>query len=230
MKPILIIQNCAIESAGTIPEYFNRQGISYQVFHSYTGNEFPELDNFEAVINLGCPISVTEYLQYEFLKKLYAYVGNIVRTNKPYLGICYGGQVLAKVLGASVEPNKVKEIGRYDVQLTPEGQIDPLFRNIPEEFQVFHWHGDTFKIPFGATLLATAKDCKNQAFRKNKAVGIQFHFEADINEIPKWCDAYDFELAEIGKTKEEVITSYQEKFDVIKSYNFQFLENFLSTI
>ena len=70
----------------------------------------------------------------------------------------------------------------------------------------------------------------NQAFRKNKAVGIQFHFEADINEIPKWCDAYDFELAEVGKTKEEVITSYQEKSDLIKSYNFQFLENFLSTI
>ncbi len=229
MKPILIIQNCKIESAGTILDYFNQKGISYTLFHAYTNSEFPDLENFDAVISLGCPHSVTSYRQHQFLLKLYAYVVQIVRINKPYLGICFGAQILAKVLGASVEPNEVKEIGTYNMTLTEDGKKDYIFNNIKDNFSAFQWHGDKFKIPFGATLLATSADCTNQAFRKNNAVGIQFHFEADINEIPSWCDTYADELSEFGKTKEEIITAYQKKFEKIKTDNFRLLENFLST-
>ncbi|HDL02189.1 MAG TPA: hypothetical protein ENH23_08165, partial [candidate division Zixibacteria bacterium] len=70
MKPILIIQNCKIESAGTILDYFNQKGISYTVFHSYNNNDFPDVENYEAVINLGCPHSVIEYQQHQFVQKL----------------------------------------------------------------------------------------------------------------------------------------------------------------
>ncbi len=230
MKPILIIQNCAIESGGTILDYFNQKAISYQVFHSHTNAEFPDVENFEAVICLGCPHSVATNMEHAYLRSLYSYVTNIVRENKPYLGICFGSQILAKVLGASVAPNKVKEIGTYKMTLTQDGKQDALFDGISEKFFAFHWHGDTFQIPFGAIHLATSEDCKNQAFRKNRAYGIQFHFEADINEVPKWCDAYAEELAKFGKTKDEIISSYQEKFESVKADNFQLLENFLKTI
>ncbi len=230
MKPILIIQNCAIESAGTILDYFNQNGISYTVFHSYNNNDFPDVENFEAVINLGCPHSVTEYQQHQFLQKLYSYVANIVRIDKPYLGICFGAQILAKVLGASVVPNNVKEIGTYKIALTKDGIKDSLFQNIPAQFQAFQWHGDRFKIPFGAALLATSTDCPNQAFRKNRAVGIQFHFEADIQEVPTWCNAYMNELQKFGKTKDEIISAYKEYFENIKTNNFQLLKNFISEI
>ncbi len=230
MKPILIIQNCQIESAGTILDYCNQNGIQNQVFHSYYNHEFPDLENFYAVINLGCPTSVVEYQQHDFLQNLYAYVANIVKVNKPYLGICFGGQILAKVLGASVGANKVKEIGTYEISLTDKGIEDSLFNNISTPFQAFHWHGDTFQIPFGATLLATSKDCHNQAFRKNNAVGIQFHFEAAIREVPLWCDAYSDELRELGMTKEKILEIYQDNFETVKANNFQLLENFISTI
>ena len=230
MKPILIIQNCKIESAGTILDYFNQKGISYTVFHSYNNNDFPDVENYEAVINLGCPHSVIEYQQHQFVQKLYSYVANVVRIDKPYLGICFGAQILAKVLGAAVMPNDVKEIGTYEIRLTEDGIKDSLFQNIPNRFHAFHWHGDTFNIPFGAAPLATSTDCTNQAFRKNKTIGIQFHFEADIDEIPIWCDSYADELQEFGKTKDEIIFAYKEKSESIKSYNFQFLENFISGI
>lgn len=230
MKPILIIQNCQAESAGTILDYFNMNGISYTVFHSYNNNEFPDLDSFDAVINLGCPTSVTEYLKHPFLQKLYSYVAQIVKANKPYLGICFGGQILAKVLGASVKANNVKEIGTYEITQTQEASEDSLFKNIPNEFHAFHWHGDTFGIPFGATLLATSKDCKNQAFRKNNAYGIQFHFEANIDEVPSWCDVYAEEMREFGKTKDKIVSEYSKNFEQVKTHNFQLLENFLSTI
>jgi GMP synthase (glutamine-hydrolysing) len=79
-----------------------------------------------------------------------------------------------------VEANKVKEIGAMPVTLTEDGAADPLFGGFDREFPVFQWHGDTFRIPFGATWLAQSSDCKNQAFRKGNLVGVQFHLEADL--------------------------------------------------
>lgn len=228
MKPILIIQNCPAESPGTIIDYCNDNGIGYERIHSYVNDRFPSLDSVDAVINLGCPYSAATHHEHDFLVKLYAYVAEIVRQNKPYLGICFGGQILAKVLGAKVEPNKVKEIGTYSISLTEDGMIDPIFNELPSSFDVFQWHGDTFRIPFEAKLLATGVDCVNQAFRKNNAVGIQFHFEAHPDEIPHWCDTYADELAEFGKSKDEIVSTYRNKFDTIRSDHYRFMDNFLS--
>ena len=230
MKPILIIQNCEVESAGTILEYFNIHGIQNQVFHAYYNHDFPDIQNFEAVISLGCPHTLSKIEEHDFLQKLYGYVSNIVRADIPYLGICFGAQILAKVLGAKVTPNKVKEIGIYQIELTKDGVADMMFKNIPQSFQAFQWHGETFKVPFGATLLATSAECTNQAFRKNKAVGIQFHFEADPQEIPVWCDTYAKELKSFGKTKDTIVSTYAKNSEIIKTHSFQFIENFISNL
>lgn len=226
MKPVLIIQNCPIESGGTILEYLNQKALPYQSLHSYQGHDFPKIEDVSAVICLGTPVSVNEYHSFEYLKNLYRFVSEIVRNNQPYLGLCFGGQLLARVLGAKVERNKVMEIGTYQVTLTDDGKTDPLFENFPDRFDVFHWHGDTFKIPFNAKLLAEGVDCKNQAFRKERAVGLQFHFEALPTEIPAWCDAYADEMETLDKTKEGIIEEYSAKFESIKKLNFQLLDNF----
>ncbi|KAA3636486.1 MAG: type 1 glutamine amidotransferase [Calditrichaeota bacterium] len=227
MKPILIIQNCKIESPGTITDYLTENGLPYQIIHTYNNHDFPAVESISSVINLGCPESASTYEQVPYLKNLYAFVARIVRTNKPYLGICFGAQILARVLGAQVIKNEKMEIGTYKVTLTDEGKSDSIFEGINSPFNVFHWHADTFKIPFGAELLATGVDCKNQAFRQNNLIGIQFHFEADIKEIPTWCDAYTDELKLIGKTKEQVISEYESHFESIKSNNSKFIGNFL---
>ena len=228
MKPILIIQNCKIESPGTIRNYLNEHSLPYQIIHTYNNHDFPPIDSISSVINLGCPHSASTYESVPYLKNLYAFVAQIVRANKPYLGICFGAQILARVLGAQVTKNDKMEIGTYEVTLTDKGKSDSIFAGITSPFNVFHWHGDTFKIPFGAELLATGVDCINQAFRQNNMIGIQFHFEADIKEVPTWCDAYADELELIGKTKEQIISEYKLHFETIKSNNSKFIENFLN--
>ena len=109
MKPVLIAQNCTAETAGTIIEYLDSREIPCQVVHTYDGQPLPSLDDVVAVINLGCPISVVDYHQHDYLKALYEMVCEAVRIDKPYLGICFGGQILARALGANVSPNRVRQ-------------------------------------------------------------------------------------------------------------------------
>ena len=107
MKPICIIQNCEAETAGTIIDYLDARGRPSLIVPSYKTQIYPSVDTIEAVINLGCPISMTNYREHEFLKEVYAFVAQVVRDGKRYLGICFGAQMLAHVLGAKVAPNNV---------------------------------------------------------------------------------------------------------------------------
>lgn len=226
VKPVCIIQNCEAETAGTVIDYLDARRRPCLIVPSYKTQIYPSLDMIDAIINLGCSISMTSYREHEFLKALYAFVAQVVRANKPYLGICFGAQMLAHVLGAKVTPNKVKEIGTYRVRLTPEGANDPLFACFNKTFEVFHWHGDTFSIPFGAQLLVEGDDCRNQAFRKGNLVGLQFHLEADPDEVPLWCDVYSSELEEVGKKKDDIVQQYRQVAETVRQLNFKFLDNF----
>ena len=69
---------------------------------------------------------------------------------------------------------------------------------------VFHWHGDTFEIPEGGILLATAPTCKNQAFKIGmRAYGIQFHIEVAEKEVYEWPHYYKKELKENSAEKRQ---------------------------
>ena len=72
------------------------------------------------------------------------------------------------------------EIGWAPVSLVGEPEQDPLFRYLPCELTVLHWHRDTFDLPPGATHLAASRAYPNQAFRAGpRAWGLQFHLEVD---------------------------------------------------
>ena len=228
MKPVLVIQNVEIESPGSILNYLNDRSIQFTLVKPFAGEQLPGLDEISTIINLGCPHSMMRYREREDLVRVFNFVSGAAREDKPYLGICFGGQLLAHVLGARVEQNKVKEIGTYTVKLTSHGKADPLLKGIDDAMPVFHWHGDTFRIPDGAQLLIEGEDCKNQAFRLGRMVALQFHFEAVSREIPAWCKAYVSELIEVGKTQDEVVGDYKRVEKRVKELNYTFLDNFFS--
>lgn len=228
MKPVLIIQNHEIENAGTIIDYLSERQMLFEIAHTWRGDPMPDGRDHLASIVMGCPTSVNEIPNHEFLKHLYAFVSRAVRNSHPYLGICFGGQILARVMGAKVERNPHKEIGTFPHRLTPEGRSDPLFRGFPSEFMAFHWHSDTFRIPFGATNLVESDKCKNQAFRVGKAVGLQFHFEADLNKLPVWCEVYGSELTELGLAATAISSEFKTHADEIRRLNYLLLDNFFA--
>jgi GMP synthase (glutamine-hydrolysing) len=230
MKPVVIIQNCELESAGTIEDYLKDRHIPFTTVHSYRGDPMPNPDANYTLIVLGTPVSVTAYHRHDYLVALFGLLGKRIRINAPILGICFGAQFLAHALGAKVSANNVKEIGTYTVSLTDQGARDALYKGFDSDFPVFQWHGDTFRIPFDADHLATSTDCRNQVFRKGALVGVQFHLEADIRELPTWCDAYASELAEVGKSKETVLAEYEAVAANVRENNFCFLDNYFSLI
>jgi GMP synthase (glutamine-hydrolysing) len=208
-KPVLIIQNHPIETPGRIADFLESRKISFDPVHPYRGDTLPDPQTLAAVITLGCPESVAKFQQNQWSIQLFDYLDDIVDTETPYLGICYGSQLMAANRGAAVLPNDQKEIGVYDVTLNDTGKADPIFAGFPETFPVFHWHGDTFDIPEGATKLAGAATCANQVFRIGKCYGVQFHLEADSEKLPIWLKEYANELADVAKTAEQVMTEFK---------------------
>ena len=102
------------------------------------------------------------------------YLEKILKIDKPFLGICGGGQLLAKLLGAQVKRNPAMEIGCHKVKLTPAGKQSRFFKDFPDEFPVFQWHGDTFDLPAVDKLLVLGRNCKNQVFAHKKSRVLQF--------------------------------------------------------
>jgi GMP synthase-like glutamine amidotransferase len=95
---------------------------------------------------------------------------------KYVLGICLGAQLIASAQGARVYKNPEKEIGWFPIEAVPHE--DPSLFRFPSSMRVFHWHGETFDLPPGATRLARSAACENQAFQiGRRTIGLQFHLE-----------------------------------------------------
>jgi len=223
---VLIIQNCEIEGIDLYEQYLNERAIEYNIFHAYKNTRFPPIKNFEAFIIGGTPISAYETGSHNFLQKERRYLKKIIRQKKPCIGICFGAQFLALILGATVTKNPVMEIGGYTVRLTPAGKKDQVLKGFPARFPVFHWHGDTFGIPEGAQLLIEGENCKNQAFKYENTIGLQFHLEVNCSNVGIWADEYFQELKRVKKTKTQVIAECKKNATQMKELAYTFLDNF----
>jgi GMP synthase (glutamine-hydrolysing) len=146
---------------------------------------------YDAIVILGGPMAVYENLPY--LAKEQELIRNAMKNDTPVLGICLGSQLIAQAAGGRVYKGKKKEIGWYDVYLTPASSND-IFRGFTDKMiRTFQWHGDTYDLPANAKILAYS-DLYPQAFRIGSAVGIQFHFEVDEPLIQTWIKQYSADL------------------------------------
>ena len=188
MKTVLVLQQVPHEKLGNLESHFRAAGMTWRYIELF--REPPsQLDLREAagLIVLGGAMNVDEVDRYPYLAREVAWIREAVVAELPLLGICLGAQLLAKAMGARVYPNRIKEIGWYTIQLTPDAAEDRLFRGSSAEETVFQWHGDTFDLPPGGVLLARSPQCPHQAFRYGSAAwGLQFHVEMTVEGIECW--------------------------------------------
>jgi len=226
---VLFSQNCEIEDLGIYEQYFIENNISLDIVHSYQ-ERLPSNTNYDALIIGGTPDSAYHRTKHPYLKDVYQFITKAVKNGKPCFGICCGAQLLAIVLGGNAYRNRVMEIGCYELTLTPDGVNDPLMNGFPKRFPVFQWHGDTFEVPSGARLLVSGKQCTNQLFRYNNNVGILFHFEVSADEVKKWAEKYSNELAEIGKTIDQVMEECRIHEKEMKEFAYLLMSNYLNIV
>ena len=230
---ILIIKHIDIEGPGTLGDFFKSRGEPFRIVELGAGEILPaDPKVFKAVVVLGGPMNVDEEDRYPFLKPENEFIQKVLKVNIPFLGICLGSQLLAKAAGAKVVKSPVKEIGWYQIQLSTEGQKDPLFTGFKESDPIYHWHGDMFQIPVNAKLLASAQGCPHQALRVgHNAYGLQFHVEVTDRSIKEWCDEYcQSDLVGRQEHASSMMKDYWKYKDVFDSQAQRLYQNFLNII
>jgi GMP synthase (glutamine-hydrolysing) len=150
--------------------------------HADRGDPLPSPSGLDFLTIMGGSMNVYEEAAYPWLIQEKRFIEAVIRSGKQVLGICLGAQLIATVLGARVVRNAYPEIGWFPVEKTKEAP--PLFDAWPATADAFHWHGDTFNLPAGATHVARSQACENQTFVYNDHVlALQFHPEATPESV-----------------------------------------------
>ncbi len=150
----------------------------------------------DLLVVLGGPISVYDEATYPFLTLEIAALKKRLDAGKATLGICLGAQLIARALGAAVYPGREKEIGWGPLLLSAAGLRSPVRHLAAEHTFMFHWHGDMFDLPVGASLLAGTEICLHQAFaRGNATLAFQCHPEVRARDLERWFVGHAGEIA-----------------------------------
>jgi GMP synthase (glutamine-hydrolysing) len=134
------------------------------------------------VVVFGGPMSANNTETLPFIRTELDWIAGVLESGNPFLGICLGAQLLARVLGAKVGPHPagMTEIGYFPIQPTSSGGFD-----LPR--YVYHWHREGIELPTGAQLLGEGQTFQVQAFRYGQtAYGFQFHPEVTQTIIQRW--------------------------------------------
>jgi GMP synthase-like glutamine amidotransferase len=173
-----VLQHVPFEGIGSIQKWMEARGMSISTALLFDGALLPLPAELDWLIVMGGPMSVNDESIHPWLRPEKRLIAQAIEAGKMVLGICLGAQLVAAALGARVFPNACKEIGWFPVRRTKgptDSRLAPLFA---DELDVFHWHGETFELPRGATRFLESDACENQAFSLGSRVaGLQFHLE-----------------------------------------------------
>lgn len=201
MKTCLVIEHLAVEHAGTFKPVLEASGYEVTPVPAALIGQFRERAEAAALlIVMGGPIGVYDAPEYPFLSEEIELIRSRLKTKRPVLGICLGSQLMAAALGAKVYPGtQGVELGWAPVRLTEAGLQHALADAAGGDLPVLHWHGDTFDLPQGATLLASTSRYAHQAFAVGGyGLALQFHVETDANELEQWFVAFAGDIRKMG--------------------------------
>jgi GMP synthase-like glutamine amidotransferase len=189
MPPIAIFRHAPSEGPGHFASFLESRSRPWKLIAVDAGDSIPTSPSgFAGLVFMGGPMSVNDDLPW--IEPVLSLIRQAVANDIPVLGHCLGGQLIAKALGGSVGANPVKEIGWGAVDVLDSPQARHWFGEI-KTFQAFHWHGETFAPPPGATRILANAHCANQAFvfgsDMGKHLAMQCHVEMTQDMIEHWC-------------------------------------------
>ena len=192
MSDILVIRFVSCEGPGYLADFLDTHGISFHVVRIDHHEDIPRsLNQYRGLVLMGGPMSANDDL--EWTPGLLNMVHRAHTSGIPLLGHCLGSQIIARALGAEVTANAVKEIGWHRV--TPNSVLNHgWFAQLNEPFDAFHWHGETFSIPAGATRILSSDACTNQGFVAGNTLALQCHIEVTETMIRQWATIYQHQI------------------------------------
>ncbi len=170
-----VMPETVLVQAGTLGLWAAERGV--RIVPGVAGTDLPDPSGFDAVAVLGSAEGAWDD-SVPWLADEIAYLQRVIEADVPILGICFGGQLLARVLGGTAHradghhENGWRTISSYDPDVIVEGPW-------------MEFHFDTFTAPPTSEVLARSERC-DQAFRQDRHLGVQFHPEITPAEFETW--------------------------------------------
>ena len=183
---MLLVTHVTAIDVGAIPDLLADLGRQSRVMRANKGEPFPQdVESLGGVVSFGGPQSANDD-HIDYVRAELDWMPRVMAAGVPLLGICLGGQMVARTLGATVgpDPDGLYEFGYYPIEPV-DGAAEELA--LDGRLNVAHRHGEAFTIPTGARRLARRDVFENQAFRYGATTwGVQFHPEVNDAVLGRW--------------------------------------------
>jgi GMP synthase-like glutamine amidotransferase len=179
-RRLLVIEHDPDAPAGVLGDWATRRGLAVETARLHAGDRLPPASEPGAVAVLGSERTAWDDTV-PWLAGEMSYLETVLAGSVPVLGICFGGQLLARLSGARLYRLPEPEIGWVHAR-----SLHPALAPGPW----VTWHCDAFDVPPGGAVLATSDACV-QAFSLGPHAGVQFHPEATAPIVGSWLASGD---------------------------------------
>ena len=186
---ILAITHQADAGPGVFAEAIRARGIELDEWLMPEQPQPPsDPSSYDAVMTFGGAMHSEQEADHPWLRPQKELLAALIENGTPLLGACLGAQILCEAAGGQVRKMAEPEIAWIDVEVTAEGEGDPLLAPMAPGFPGFNWHSYECLPPDGSVVLARSERCI-QAYRVGERVwGIQFHAEVSAADVDHWID------------------------------------------
>jgi GMP synthase-like glutamine amidotransferase len=215
----LILQHEEPTPAGLILEWLGERGI--EIEHCRVDlDERIAVGDQDLVVSLGSEFAAFDD-HIPWIPSEAGFLADALHHDVPVLGVCFGAQLMTRVLGGRCYRTEESEIGWLPVRTT-----DPdLIPGGPW----FQWHFDSFELPPGATLIADSP-VGPQAFLVKRSLGVQFHPEVTPQIMDEWVRAYRHELDAEGVDPDGLLRETQEQAAPNRKRAWRLLDTWLARV
>lgn len=232
MMKALFIQHDHVSPTGPVSERLRHHGFEIEerlvVSQDNFGKpnvdfEFPDFNDYDVIIPMGAPWGAWDDACIgNWLLPEIEWIGQAVASGKPVLGICFGGQLIARAMGGSVAPGAKGEIGwTYIWSENPD-----LVSNGPW----FQFHYDHWQVPPTAVEIAR-NPVSSQAFTINNSLAVQFHPELTASALKGWLDwGGDKKVIQDGQDPVVMQAQTLAEESAARERTFDLVDNFLKQI
>lgn len=227
---IQYIIHADFELPGIIETWANQHQFKQLFCRPFKGESIPYSKDFDLLIVMGGPQSPLNLTESPYLKDEIVLIKQAIEADIPVLGFCLGAQLIGEALGAHTERSPFKEVGVFPIELTKDGEQDPLLKGLPSQFAVIHWHNDMPGLTAEAKVLAKSQGCPRQIICYTPlAYGFQCHPEPTKQDIEKMIHHCPDDLMP-GKFVQSPATFLQHDFAAINQVMIHMLNNFVSSV
>ncbi len=213
MKPIRVFRHLVCQPPGYLGEFLQARAVPWEMVCVDEEHPIPErLDDVSALVFMGAAVSVNDHLPW--VEGELRLIRQALAQDIPVLGVCFGAQLMSKALGGTVGRGEGMEIGWHPLERV-EAETPGWFDGLPQRFDAFHWHADTFSLPTGSQHVLRSDCFAHQGFLLDDChLGLQFHLEMTHEMVNQWVERYGSDLqlcAGCGQTADTILSDLDSR-------------------